>query len=74
MADTVKPGAKKAVDSLKSLGIRKITLLTGDLKNAAVDTAEKLGIEDVKYELLPEQKVYEVEKILERKQDKEQLV
>ncbi|MBR6700306.1 MAG: cadmium-translocating P-type ATPase [Firmicutes bacterium] len=74
VADTVKPGAKKAVDSLKSLGIREITLLTGDLKNAAVDTAEKLGIEDVKYELLPEQKVYEVEKILERKQDKEQLV
>ena len=74
VADTVKPEAKKAVDSLKSLGIREITLLTGDLKNAAIDTAEKLGIEDVKYELLPEQKVYEVEKILERKQDKEQLV
>ncbi|MBE6020612.1 MAG: cadmium-translocating P-type ATPase [Clostridiales bacterium] len=74
VADTVKPGAVKAVESLKALGIKNITLLTGDLKDAALDTAEKLGIDDVKYELLPEQKVSEVEQILKKKDGSEQLV
>ena len=74
IADTVKPGSKDAINKLKSRGVKSVIMLTGDGKNAAEAAAKELGVDEVKYELLPEDKVSEVEKLLASRQEKEQLV
>lgn len=65
IADVIKPTARKAISSLKSTGVSKTVMLTGDRKNVAENVAKELGIDEVKSELLPEDKVVEVEKLLE---------
>jgi len=56
VADTVRTTAADAVGQLKRLGIEKVVMLTGDNRRVAMDIAGKLGIDEVKAEVLPEQK------------------
>ena len=56
VADTVRADAGEAVRQLRELGIEKIVMLTGDHRRVALDIAGKLGIDDVRAEVLPEQK------------------
>ncbi|MDE6212555.1 MAG: cadmium-translocating P-type ATPase [Lachnospiraceae bacterium] len=73
ISDVVKPGAKEAVASLKRSGVRKVIMLTGDAGPVAEAVAAELGVDEVKSELLPADKVAEVERLLEAKGKKEKL-
>ena len=73
ISDVVKPGAKEAVASLKRSGVRKVIMLTGDARPVAEAVAAELGVDEVKSELLPADKVAEVERLLEAKGKKEKL-
>ena len=64
LEDTVKPGAKAALDGLKQLGVEQICMLTGDRKAAAQAAVRELGLTDAKAELLPEDKVSAVKEAL----------
>lgn len=64
ISDTVKEGAKEAIREIKEAGVSKTVMLTGDRKGAAVQVAETLGIDDVHSDLLPADKVSEVEKLI----------
>lgn len=57
IADTVREDAKKLIANLKSLGVKKIVMLTGDNRRAAKAISEELGIDEYFAELLPEDKV-----------------
>lgn len=61
--DTTRDDARETVARLKSSGIKRIALVTGDRKNVALDVAQRAGIDDVHYELLPQDKVELVERI-----------
>ena len=65
--DLLKPNAVNAISRLKSLGIKKLVMLTGDASDVAKDVAGELGIKDVYSELLPDDKVSYVEKFLTEK-------
>lgn len=71
IADTIKPTSKDAITQLKSIGISKTVMLTGDAESVAQSTARELGIDEVHSELLPEDKVRLVEEMLENKANKE---
>ena len=62
--DTLKPDAVEAVAALKSLGLRRTVLLTGDREKVAQKVAGELGVDEVRAELLPAQKVEAVEELL----------
>ena len=57
VADTLRAEAKRTIEALKNLGIRRIAMLTGDNRNVANHIAKQGGVEEVFSELLPEQKV-----------------
>ena len=63
--DSLKPDAASAIAALKSLGVKRAVLLTGDRQKVAQAVAEHLGVDQVCAELLPEQKVQEVERLLQ---------
>jgi len=63
LGDTVKEGTKDAIKQLKKLGI-KTSMFTGDNKNIAEKIAKEIGIENVKSEMLPQDKYSELEKML----------
>ena len=67
ISDVVKPTSKQALSELKKAGIKKTVMLTGDSKAVADKVAGELNIDEVHSELLPEDKVNEVEKILSEK-------
>lgn len=73
ISDVVKPNAGKAIAGLKAAGVKQIIMLTGDTKRVADAAAQELGVDVVKSELLPGDKVAEVEKLLEAKDEKEKL-
>ncbi len=73
ISDVVKPGAAKALADLKKAGVRKIVMLTGDEKAVAENVASGLGVDEVRSELLPGDKVTEVERLLSGKGKKEKL-
>lgn len=73
ISDIVKPNAKAAIAGLKAAGVRQVIMLTGDAKNVAEAVAAELGVDVVKSELLPADKVAEVERLLAAKGDKERL-
>ncbi|MCD8380526.1 MAG: cadmium-translocating P-type ATPase, partial [Lachnospiraceae bacterium] len=73
ISDVVKPTAQAAITSLKSSGVKRTVMLTGDTRNAALKAAREIGVDDVKSELLPADKVAEVEKLLQQKGEKEML-
>ncbi|MCI8418930.1 MAG: cadmium-translocating P-type ATPase [Oscillospiraceae bacterium] len=73
ISDIVKPNAKKAIAALRSAGVEKTVMLTGDAKKVAEQVASHLGIDWVFSELLPAGKVAQVEKLLETKGGKAKL-
>lgn len=73
ISDLPRENAKHAIALLKKNGIRKVVMLTGDVRKAAERVAEDLGIDEVRSELLPGDKVAEVEKLLAAKGEKEKL-
>ena len=73
IADRVKPGAKAAIESLKKAGVRRTVMLTGDRREAAEAIARELSIDHVEAELLPDQKVEQVEKLLASQSGKDKL-
>ena len=66
ISDQIKPGVKEALSDLKRAGVRRFVMLTGDKKETGEAIAGQLGIGEVHAELLPEDKVTELEKIMER--------
>ena len=64
ISDTVKEGAAEAIATMKQVGIEKTVMLTGDRKKAAESVASSLGIDEVHSELLPADKVSEVESLM----------
>ena len=65
VADTVRPEAKDAIQSLKSMGLRTV-LLTGDAKSVGEDVGRKLGVDEIASDLLPEDKVLYVKQLNEK--------
>jgi P-type Cu+ transporter len=63
IADSVRPEAKRAIDALRTMGIRTI-LLTGDTRAVAMAVARTLGIAEVEAELLPEAKLARIEQLV----------
>ena len=73
ISDVIKPEAKEAIAALKKLGIHNTVMLTGDSSKVAAAVADSLGIDRVLSELLPQDKVSELEKLLEAKSPKDKL-
>ena len=73
ISDVEKPTSKEAIRALKSAGIEKTVMLTGDAKRVADQVAEKLGLDEVYSELLPSDKVAQVERLLAEKPEKAKL-
>ena len=73
ISDIEKPHAKEAVHALRSAGVEKTVMLTGDSWKVAEHVAEDLGIDEVHAELLPADKVEKVEELLEKKHQKGKL-
>ncbi len=73
ISDVVKPGAKEAVAGLKRAGVKEVVMLTGDSRPVAEAVASELGVDVVRSELLPADKVTEVERLLAAKDKKEKL-
>jgi len=64
IADQLKPNAIKAIDAVRKAGVNKVVMLTGDRKSVALAVASQLGVDEVRYELMPSDKVSAVEKLL----------
>ncbi len=73
IADVVKPNARNAVSALKAAGVKQVVMLTGDARAVADAVAEEIGVDMVKSELLPTDKVREVESLLADRGKKEKL-
>lgn len=73
ISDVVKDGAADAIKGLKKEGIKKTVMLTGDAKKVADYVAAQLGVDEVRSELLPADKVEQVEQLLASKEKKEVL-
>mgnify|MGYP001094039811 CR=1 FL=1 len=74
ISDIEKPGARDAIAALKKAGVSKTVMLTGDAKAVADKVAADLGVDEVHSELLPGDKVEQVEKMLAEKSPKAKLV
>ena len=74
ISDQVKEGAKETLRDLKAAGVRKTVMLTGDSQAVGQAVAQQLGLDEVHAELLPGDKVDQVERLLQSKGPKEQLV
>ena len=73
ISDVVKPTAAQAIAGLKRAGVRRTVMLTGDAEPVAKVVASQLGIGEYRAGLLPEDKVAQVEALLDEKQPKENL-
>ena len=73
ISDVEKPHAKEAIRALRSAGIEKTVMLTGDSRKVAEHVAADLGIDEVYAELLPVDKVAKVEELLEQKMERGKL-
>ncbi len=73
VADVEKPHAKEAIDALKAAGVKKTVMLTGDRQNVAEKVAAALGVDEVHSELLPADKVSQVEALLAGKAENDKL-
>ena len=65
ISDVEKENSEKAIAELKKSGVKKTVMLTGDAKAVAENVASKLGVDEVRSELLPSDKVSEVERLLD---------
>ena len=73
ISDVLKPHSKEAVRELKTAGVQKTVMLTGDIRRVAEQVAGELGLDAVYSELLPADKVEKVEALLASKPEKEKL-
>lgn len=73
IADKIKDDAEKTIEELKKNNIKQTVMLTGDRKAVAEDVANKLGIDKVYSELLPDGKVEKVEELLKEKTERGKL-
>ena len=73
ISDILKPTAKAAIEGLHQAGVKKTVMLTGDARTVAEKVAAELGLDEAKSELLPADKVREVERLLADKPAKEKL-
>jgi len=71
ISDSIKEGAKEAIHDMKLVGVKKCVMLTGDRREAAESVAAELGLDEVYSELLPGDKVSQVERLLSEKAEKE---
>ena len=71
--DLIKEGAQDAIEGLRRSGVKKIVMLTGDVRSVAEDVAKRLNLDEVKSELLPADKVGAVEELLAAQPEKEKL-
>lgn len=74
IADQLKPGAKEAIQALKAAGVGRTVMLTGDSQAAGQAAAQALGLDQVYAQLLPGDKVDQVEALLAEKQPGKTLV
>ena len=65
VSDTIKDEARESIAELKREGVKKAVMLTGDRKATAEAVAGELGLDVVRYELLPADKIEEVEELIE---------
>lgn len=73
ISDTIKESAADAIRELKRVGVRKTVMLTGDRKEVGEAVAAQLGLDEVHAQLLPEDKVEQVEQLLTRQRKGEKL-
>lgn len=73
IADVVKDDAAQTIADLHSVGIRRCVMLTGDRKEVAADVAERLGLDEFHAQLLPADKVEQVERLLASEGEKRKL-
>lgn len=73
ISDTIKEGEKEAIAEMKRVGVKKCVMLTGDREAAAQAVADTLGLDEVHAELLPADKVSEVEQLLAKESEKGKL-
>ena len=74
ISDVIKSDAKEAINALKTVGIKKTVMLTGDNKAVAESVGKELGIDELHSELLPADKVTRVEELLNEKAEKDKLI
>lgn len=74
IADEIKPDSKNAIEALKKESIKKTVMLTGDNKAIADKVASQLGIDEVHAQLLPADKVEQVQKLMNEKSEKGKLL
>ncbi len=74
ISDELKPDSKKAIHDLKKLGVNHLAMLTGDSKATGEAIAREIGLDTVYTELLPHQKVEQLEKLEKNKKGKGKLV
>lgn len=74
IADVLKDDAEQTIRSLREAGVKKTVMLTGDCHEVAAAVAEKLGIDEYRAQLLPQDKVDEVERLLTATGEKGRLV
>ncbi|MCL2016047.1 MAG: heavy metal translocating P-type ATPase [Defluviitaleaceae bacterium] len=73
ISDEIKPDSKAAITQLKNMGVRRIVMLTGDTQKVAENVANQLGIDEVHFSLLPQEKVEKLETYAKEKQPKKSL-
>ncbi len=66
LADTPRTTARRALQAIKAAGVRTTVMLTGDRQPVAQAIAQQIGVDEIESELLPEQKVAAIERLLER--------
>lgn len=74
ISDEIKEDSLGLFKDLKNLGVKKTVMLTGDKKTVGEDVGEKLGLDEVYTELLPDEKVEKVESLMQEKSEKGKLV
>ena len=71
--DIVKDGAREAIEDMRRAGVKRTVMLTGDVRAVAEDVAKRLGLDEVRSELLPPDKVGAVEELLKDMKNGEKL-
>lgn len=74
ISDTPKENSKRAIKALKEQDISKTILLTGDTKPVAESVGQELGLDEIRSELLPQDKVFEIEKLIASKRSNDEKI